>query len=249
MFDGVAGITAVTLTANRTAAAPPIPIVAVEPHRHGERVTGGDLDRPGGELGGAASGPRRGSRKIARPRRTRISASLRHRREPGDPARPRSADERRCERDRDQQQRRREADQEQVLGAAVEEVGRADDDDPEQHQGEDVERRLRDQGAEQDRERLPEPADPAGDDHRPGGLAEAGRQRRRHQHPDHRRRGEVAAAQDRGGERRAGGQIPGRRAEEHRSAHERRRRPAPRPRSERTALSTTLSKPIRCAAR
>ena len=61
-----------------------------------------------------------------------------------------------------------------------------------------LKRRLGDEGAEQDRERLAEPADPAGDDHRPRGLAEAGRQRRRHQHPDHRRRGEVAAAQDRG---------------------------------------------------
>ena len=51
MFDGVAGITAVTLTANRTAAAAPIPTRLVEPERGEQRVAGEQLQSPGAELG------------------------------------------------------------------------------------------------------------------------------------------------------------------------------------------------------
>ena len=86
--------------------------------------------------------------------------------------------------------------EEELLGAGVEEVGRADDDRAEQDERDDVEHRLRDERPEQDRERLAHAADAAaGEHHGARGLAEAGRQRRRHQHADHRRRGDVAAAE------------------------------------------------------
>ena len=80
--------------------------------------------------------------------------------------------------------------------------------------------------------------------HRAGRLAEAGRQRRRHQHPDHRRRGDVAAA-DRAGwaARRARSSTRrrrGRRARATISAQA----ISTQVRSERTMLSTTLSTPI-----
>ena len=92
---------------------------------------------------------------------------------------------------------------------------------PEQHQCHQVEHRLRDQGAEQDREGFPHPPGAPGERQRPRGLPEAGWQGRRHQDPDHRRRGHVAAADRPVGQRRAGDPVPGGGAEEERDRHQR----------------------------
>src|SRR4029078_11912592 len=148
---------------------------AVESHGDREGVTGGDLDPPGEEL------HRRGQRRPARVAEDGEAGAYadepiaQHRGGAGGPPGAAAADQRRRGDDRDEQDRRREADEEQVLGGPVEEIGRADDDDAEQDQGGGGEDGVRDQGAEQARERLAEPADPAGDDHRPRGLADPSR--------------------------------------------------------------------------
>ena len=141
MFDGVAGTTAVTLTANRTAAAAPIPIAArVEPERGEQREAGEQLHRPRRRAGRAAARRRGAGRGRRRgPVRTlssapRIAAITRATR----PV-PLWRTSGRREQHRDQQQQRREAEQEEPLRARVEEIGRGDDDHAEQDQGDDVE--------------------------------------------------------------------------------------------------------------
>ncbi len=109
----------------------------------------------------------------------------------------------------------------------------------------DVEHALRDDRAEQDRERLAHPAGPPGEHRRAGRLAEAGRQRRRHQHSDHRRRGHVAAAQRAVRQRRAGDRVPGARAEEERGDHQGGGDQRPRSRRSGRSCWTTWSTPIR----
>ena len=197
MFDGVAGITAVTLTANRTAAAAPIPIAASRPERDEQRVAGERAGAPrrragrrrgdraaariaeDGEPDAHLDAARRGSpRSRARPGRSRSAGRA--------PARAATATS-----SSSGARLNRKSCSELEWKRSVEETMIT----PSSTSASDVEHRLRDQGAEQDRERLAHPADAAGEHHRAGRLAEAGRQRRRHQHPDHRRRGDVAAAQ------------------------------------------------------
>ena len=110
--------------------------------------------------------------------------------------------------------------QEELLGARLEEVGGRDDDSTEHDQRQDVEGGLRDERPDQDREGLAHAADMAGEDHRPGRLAEPRRQGRRHQDSDHRRRGHVAAAHVEPGQRGPGDRDPGGRAGEHRAHHQ-----------------------------
>ena len=160
---------------------------------------------------------------------------------------PSAPHQRQRDQNEQQQQQRYEAEGEELLGARVEEVGGRDDDHAEHRQGDEVEQGLGYQGAEQHREGLPHAADAASQRHRPGRLAEAGRQGRRHQHADHRRRGDVAAADGRVGS--------AARTIQYQEAARKKSESAIRPqatqtqlRSERTMLSTTLSMPIFCAA-
>ena len=158
MFDGVTGTTAVTLTAKRTAAAAPIPALPVEAERVEQRPAGRQLDRPGAELGG------RGGGALARVAEDlQASADLDHRpvrggADPGQPAVAVAPHHQRRDEDDDEQDQRHQAEGEELLGAGVEERRGRDDDHPEQRQRHQVEQRLRDQGAEQDREGLPHPA-------------------------------------------------------------------------------------------
>ena len=195
MFEGVAGTTAVTLTAKRTAAAAPIPAWSLRPRAASKRPAGaraGSPRRPAGRLPAAL--PRRGLRKMRRPARTCSSAPCSGLAKPCHAAVSVAAHQRRAQQHDHQQDQRQEAEGEELLGAGVEEVGGGDDDRSKHRQGDEVEQRLGDQGAEQHREGLAHAADPPRQRHRPRRLAQARGQGRRHQHPDHRRRGDVAAA-------------------------------------------------------
>ena len=248
MFDGVAGTTAVTLTANRTAAAAPIADLAVEAEREEERPAGEQLKRPGAELGdGRDRAPARLPEDAAG-RCGPASALADRASDAGDPALAVGRDQRGAS----------STTTSSSSGASETRKTFSVLDwkrsvvltmiPPSIDQGDDVERRLGDDGADQHRERLAHAADPAGEDHRPGGLAEAGRQGRRHQHPDHRRRGDVAAADGRPGS--AARTIAVQEAARTNSeATIRAQATATQVTSEPTMLSATLSTPIFRAAR
>ena len=221
MFDGVAGTTAVTLTAKRTAAAAPIPAWPSRPSAKSSAQQAASWIAQALSWAAAAAMPRRGSRKTASPARTWSRAPVHGGAEPGQAAVAVAAHQQRGEEDDEQQDQRHEAEGEELLGAGVEERRGRDDDHAEQGQGDQVEHRLGDEGAEQDREGLPHAAGAAGEGQRPRRLAEAGRQGRRHQHADHRRRGDVAAADRAVGQRRADDPVPGGGAEEERERHQR----------------------------
>ena len=250
MFDGVTGTTAVTLTAKRTAAAAPIPARLSRPERDEQRPAGAELDRPGAELRRRRRGRRGAGRgRRARPARTWIRAPCMARAEPRQPAAaaaPGQHAARSGRTSRTTSGTKLKAKSFWVL--RVEERRGRDDDHPEQHQGDEVEQRLRDQRPEQDRERLPHrgrcgararaPA-PA----RRGGPAGSPTSARRSSSPRSRR----------------GGGPAGWAARRARSSTRRRRgrraRATIRPEairtqvtSERTMLSTTLSTPILRAA-
>ena len=74
-FAGVAGSTAVTLTANSTAAAAPKPVWWLEPERDQQQVAGRALQPPRRQLRRRSrSTPSRGLRNTVSPSRTRVSA-------------------------------------------------------------------------------------------------------------------------------------------------------------------------------
>jgi hypothetical protein len=122
--------------------------------------------------------------------------------------------------DRDERGERRQAVDEELRRPGSEQVGRCDDDAAEDHQGDDVQHRLGDDGAEEHGERVPHAPSPTGEHHRAGWLAEAGWQGGRHEDADHRGRGDVTAANLASGERGAGDRKPGHGPQEHRPHHQ-----------------------------
>ena len=221
MFDGVAGTTAVTLTAKRTAAAAPMPARPSRPSakRSAQQAASWIAQAP--SWAALAAMPRRGSRKTARPARTWISA--RWTAAPIRAMRPlplrrisTGATSTTTSRISGTRLKRKICLVLSWKSGVVETMIT-----PSIDQGDDVQHRLRDQGPEQDREGFAHAAGSARERQGAGGLAEAGRQGRRHQHPDHRRRGDVAAADRPVGQRRAGDPVPGGGAEEERDRHQR----------------------------
>ena len=86
MFEGVAGTTAVTLTANRTAAAAPMPTWVSRPSAANSAQQESSCSNQAPSWATAATEPRRGSRKTTSPVRTCFRA-LRIEARPG-PTRP-----------------------------------------------------------------------------------------------------------------------------------------------------------------
>ena len=220
MFEGVAGTTAVTLTAKRTAAAAPMPAWLLSPRAasSAQQAASWIAQAPSwAAVGGSATA------RVAedfQPGAHLQQRAVQGGAEPGEAAVAVAPHQRRAEQHDEEQQQRHEAEGKELLGAGVEEVGAGDDDHAEQRQGDEVEQRLRDQRAEQHGEGLAHATDPPRQRHRTGRLTEAGRQGRRHQHPDHRRRGDVAPAHRSQRQRGAHDPVPGGGAEEERERHQ-----------------------------
>jgi hypothetical protein len=89
-FDGVSGSTAVTLTANRTAAAAPIPApCSSSPSASSSTTQASHCSAQAASCAVVAASPSRGRRKTTSPERTRVSAARAAESQP----------ETRCERD------------------------------------------------------------------------------------------------------------------------------------------------------
>ena len=190
--------------------------------------------------------------KTVRPERTRESASRPCATQRA-PARERDgrprADQRRRDQHQAQQPDRRQAVPEQRLLAAGEQPDRGEHHGAEDHQREHVDQRLGDERAEHDRQSVARAAEPARDDQRARGLAEARGQRRRHQHADRRALHGVDDPRARVGQRRLQDRVPGDGAQQHRGAHQRQRRAAPTRAEERTSASPIRSSPMCWTAR
>src|ERR1044072_7477941 len=180
MFDGVAGTTAVTLTAKRTAAAAPMPTSPLRPRAANSTQQAASWIAQAPSWAAVARAPRPGGRETARPGAPRDQGATYRRAKSRHPSVAAAAHHRGGQQDDEEQRERDEAEGEELLGARVEEVGARDDDHAEQEEGEQVEQRLRDQGAEQHREGLPHATDPPRQGHGPSRLAEPGRQGHRH---------------------------------------------------------------------
>ena len=148
------GRTAVTLTANRIAAAAPRSALCSRPERDQQHVAGHPLQRPGRQL------HRDRDRAFARAREHRQAgahargrvAPLRHPlRHPRRARRQPAADQRRRDQHEHEQDQRRQAVPEQRLLTAGEEPDRREHHGAEDHEREHVDQRLRHQRAEHDR--------------------------------------------------------------------------------------------------
>ena len=213
------------LTANRTAAAAPMPAPCLSsPSATSSTQHDRHCSAHADSWATAAIAPRRGRRNTIRPARTRAIASRTCAANAYSARRARFArvaQQQRRQQHRDQQgQRRDRRDQQRVL-VAVEEVDRGEHDRAEHDQRDDVQQRLRHDRAEHDREVLARFAGASGHHQRARGLAEAGRQGRGHQHADERPLGGVG--QPDAGARQGGfeDRVPREGAHDHRAAHDR----------------------------
>ena len=211
------------LTANRTRGGRGQPRLVAEPQRDQQDVARQPLQGPGAELrhgrdhpqarapehhqAGAHAGhgpPALGHQRVRAPEATvRGAVPQRHRRQ---------------QHERQQSQRGDRSHHQRVLVAA-EEIDRREHDSAQNEQGDDVEQRLGDDGAEHHRQVLSRPPGAASHHQRPGGLAQAGRQGRGHEHPDERPLHGVGHAHPGLRQRRAQDRVPGDGAQRHGRAH------------------------------
>ena len=230
-FAGVAGSTAVMLTANSTAAAAPIPAWLIEAEREQQQVAGQALKRPRRQLrrGSDGSEASAGGTRQAGAHTRQCAAHLGRHRVHARRGASRSAPSRSTTGASSTKISSTSgaiaADQERVL-VAVEDVDGREHDRAEDDQRDDVEQRLRDERAEHDRQVLARVTGSARDDKRSGGLAEASRQRRGHQHADERALSGVGQPDAGAGQRGLQDRVPRERAHHHRAAHESRDRAA-----------------------
>ena len=184
------GSTAVTLTANRTAAAPASAGLGVEAEGHQQKPAGQPLKRPGAELGDGGHGGRgAGRRNTRRPSRRRSSerrSADQQRLQPPRARHRRGRDQHRREQHRQQHRERGERDSSSRPrrgGRATLTLDRLIAA-PRMASASRFRSVWETIVPEHHRQRLARPPEPPRDDQRARGLAQAGGQRRGHQHAD-----------------------------------------------------------------